>query len=234
MLVETEADNGHEVGDTNHHESCLSTDDPVLVEDCLGCVVAKEEEERVDVVHDKHQGRRDESERDRLHAGNVGREDRAKQSDHEAEELELDDPPLVLELELGTLRVGDDVRRRLEDVVVDLHGCLSVCLAEAIEQSEVVRLLLQQRGASAHDGVRNEGEQLGSHQPHVDHLVDSGSRSRATNWDIGAAVDCFCTSKTSQECPCHEVGGCTSKLDRGNIHECEQGGESILVTEMES
>lgn len=67
----------------------------------------------VDIIHDEHESGRKEREGDGASARDVARENGEAGRERENSELELDDPPLVLQLELRLVGVADNVGGRL-------------------------------------------------------------------------------------------------------------------------
>ena len=82
-------------------------------------MVAEKEPEGVDVVHDERKGRGQECQAHDLHAGNRSRLQGAHCGDAEDEELELNDPPLILPLMKASVWVGDYVGGALQNVFED-------------------------------------------------------------------------------------------------------------------
>ena len=140
MLVGAHGDDCRKVTDSNHHQTCLRARYPVLTKHRLGCVAAEQEEEGVNVVHDEHKGGGHECQAHGLHAWNHRRIHGAQCSQDEDEELKLNYPPLILELELRLVWVGDDVGGALENVIIDrkFNSC-------RFDGWHPIRLLLEQR-----------------------------------------------------------------------------------------
>ena len=110
VLVEAEANDGQDVGAEDEDEATVGGVDAVVVEVKLGVIVAVELGKGVGVVHHERKRRRQEGEGDGAGPGNEGRLDGEERREEEEDELDLDDPPLVLEDE-GELVGG----------VVDVH-----------------------------------------------------------------------------------------------------------------
>lgn len=151
VRVEAHENDRETICNANHDQACLSRRDSVLVENSLGSVRAKEEEDAVDVVQHEHERGRDEGKSHGPATDNEPRESGEERRQGKDEKLELNDKPLVLELVLGTLGVGNDVGRGLEDFIVNRRDCLNFGRAAAVEEGQGVGLPLEKRCAERVD-----------------------------------------------------------------------------------
>lgn len=126
VLVEAEEDDGEDVGAEDEDEATVGGVDAVVVEAGHGVGVAVELGKGVGVVHHERKRRRQEGEGDGAGPDNEGRLDGEERREEEEDELDLDDPPLVLEDE-GELvgggvavhtRTGEDSLQRISKGVV--------------------------------------------------------------------------------------------------------------------
>merc|ERR1712070_52167 len=160
VLVEAEANDGQDVGAEDEDEATVGGVDAVVVEVKLGVIVAVELGKGVGVVHHERKRRRQEGEGDGAGPGNEGRLDGEERREEEEDELDLDDPPLVLEDE-GELvggvvdvhtRTGEDT---LQNAFIGGGGGGGF---ESVANSGV-ELVLEHAGASRDDDVGDQREE---------------------------------------------------------------------------